>query len=122
MTNALGDWNRLTNRLSGANLIYKGQKIPSVPGELLKAIEEYKVTCQNEGLDIQAAKFPEKALTYNKLIKELEDLCVLEQLSITVKPQQLPLPSDAETLLLNQHHKDVTLKSVINIILLYISY
>ena len=63
-------------------MLYKGQKIHKTPGELNKAIEELKVTCQSEGVDISQAEFPDKALTYNPLIEKLEKLGILSTLSL----------------------------------------
>ena len=81
--------------MSVVNLQYDGQKIPKTPGELAKAITEYKLTCQSEGIDLDNTEFPEKALKYNALISKLEHYGILQPVSLsnsTVPAAHIPAP------------------------------
>ena len=123
-----GDWNRLLNRLLCENLDYEGQKNNfKVPGELAKAINERKLTCQKEGVDLGKAYWPEKALTYNPLIADLEKHGVLNSEifnfpSDTVNSQSIDTNTDEENKLIHEHKTKVCIDSGLDTYIFLLRY
>ena len=75
---SLGGWSRLKNRLTSNGLVFQGEKVPSSPAALTPALEELKRACQAEGVVLENARIPVKAITFSCLISTLENLGVIQ--------------------------------------------
>ena len=76
-----GGWNRLQNRLIANGLNYKGEKVKSSTA-IKGALEELKVVCEHEGIDLALANFPQKCMPYTRLIEDLERLNIIKAINL----------------------------------------
>ena len=80
-----GGWNRLQNRLIANGLGYPGEKVKSAAA-IKGIIEELKAVCEQEGVDLATATFPQKCMPYARLVEDLEKLKVLRSVTIETIP------------------------------------
>ena len=100
-----GGWRRVVTKFNLNNLHYDGNSAPPSVTATLDAIKDLIAVCQAEGVEILHP--PKKALSFTKLVKELETRGLLPA---AAGPQvEAQPPAEVLNPLLVAHHSDVSL-------------
>ena len=102
-----GGWRRVVTKFNLNNLHYDGSSAPPSVTATLDAVKDLIAVCQAEGVEIIHP--PKKALSFTKLVKELETRGLLPAAAAGPVVEAQP-PAEVVNPLLVAHHSDVSLE------------